>query len=219
MTHEVYIARCQGHVVYIGSGRLGRNAHVNSGVSNCYELNRLHFSGNQCDVEVIPCDSKESCDVLEKELVLKYLPRGNRDLFLSILDNPMVTHTLKLFKEINKCLAQDNEVGIVRNLRMSAIVLFSIRYSSFNCNKCVISRNVVQYGYKNIILKDCYPHSHKSINTLFDRIDRYAAVKKQGYQFIKDFHKESEDLITFTVDEDSFLETSYQNFICKEKNP
>lgn len=77
MTHEVYIARLDGDVLYVGEGVKGRHQHVNSGVSNVYELNRLHFQGKVIDVEVIECNSKKEADNIETRLILNLKPLYN----------------------------------------------------------------------------------------------------------------------------------------------
>jgi len=40
---EVYLCYLEDEIVYVGSGKLNRHKHCNSGISHVYELNRLHF--------------------------------------------------------------------------------------------------------------------------------------------------------------------------------
>jgi len=43
-SYEVYAAISEdGEYLYIGAGKRGRHLHCTSGISNCYDLNRLHF--------------------------------------------------------------------------------------------------------------------------------------------------------------------------------
>ena len=76
---EVYIAKLDNVIVYIGSGSNGRHRHVNSGTSHVYELNKDHFNGISFDIEVIGNNyTKEESLVVEKELIEKYQPKYNR---------------------------------------------------------------------------------------------------------------------------------------------
>lgn len=77
MTHEVYIGRYQGDVMYIGEGLQGRHKHLNSGVSNIYEANMLHFSGERIEVEVVSVDDKCSAEELEVKLIKELNPPWN----------------------------------------------------------------------------------------------------------------------------------------------
>lgn len=79
MTHEVYIGRVDGQVVYVGEGRVGRHKHLNSGVSNVYQANQQHFLGRTIETEVILVDEKEKADALETKLIEKYAPPWNVD--------------------------------------------------------------------------------------------------------------------------------------------
>lgn len=79
MTHEVYIGRVGGQVVYVGEGRVGRHKHLNSGVSNVYQANQQHFLGRTIETEVILIDEKEKADALETELIEQYSPPWNVD--------------------------------------------------------------------------------------------------------------------------------------------
>ena len=51
--YEVYMCKFQDDVLYIGSGKIGRHTHCDSGISNVYGLNRLHFGGVELDVKVL----------------------------------------------------------------------------------------------------------------------------------------------------------------------
>lgn len=74
----VYIARAGDSILYIGSGVHGRWEHVNSGTSHSYELNKLHFSGNVLEIEVVFSGlSKKQSLKEEKFLILLHKPSLN----------------------------------------------------------------------------------------------------------------------------------------------
>lgn len=75
----VYCAKHNGKIVYIGSGKKGRQHHCNSGVSSCKLLNQLYFTSDiPIEVELLKQSlTKEQSICLEKELIKKYLPIGN----------------------------------------------------------------------------------------------------------------------------------------------
>ena len=81
----VYIAVYNGEVVYIGKGKESRYEHINSGVSNCYEANRVHFEGGEVECSLYASFVYES-DALtfEKDLILEYKPAWN----ITYTDNP-----------------------------------------------------------------------------------------------------------------------------------
>ena len=212
MTHEVYIARYNGEVVYIGSGKVGRNAHVNSGTSNCYELNRLHFSGQKCDIEVIPCGDKQCCEALEKSLVIKYLPRGNKDLFLNELNNPIVNHQLFLIKDINRFINQKELEGVSIRLKPSIVLLLSLRYNSFR-EVCNITRDVVFSGYANYLVLDDISRRNKGLNSLFQSFTKGMESNNSDFIFLNTVAMLDKNVITFTYDNDLFLKTTRSNFV------
>jgi hypothetical protein len=74
----VYKVTHNSKVIYIGSGLVGRDAHVTSGCSHVYELNRLHFQGVVPDVEVVFRGSKEDTLHYEKGLIISYKPTFNK---------------------------------------------------------------------------------------------------------------------------------------------
>ena len=47
---EVYLCYLEDEIVYIGSGKLNRHKHCNSGTSHVYALNKLRFEGVVFDV-------------------------------------------------------------------------------------------------------------------------------------------------------------------------
>ena len=61
MSHEVYVAKdLYGNYLDIGAGKEGRYKHCQSGVSHCYDLNKLHHTKVKYSVEVTHTDlSKE----------------------------------------------------------------------------------------------------------------------------------------------------------------
>ena len=109
--HEVYIGKLDGAVVYIGEGIHGRHKHLNSGVSNVYSANRIHFAAKSLDVEIYKDGiSKQEAIELEKQLIEELNPLWNRT-------NRM--HTVGLTRAYNKLAKEyqfkDNLLhGIVR---------------------------------------------------------------------------------------------------------
>lgn len=75
--YEVYIGKLNGEYKYIGSGRKGRHKHLNSGVSNVYQANKLHFEGGGLSVEVFYYNSKEESLKKEVELITAHQPEWN----------------------------------------------------------------------------------------------------------------------------------------------
>ena len=74
---EVYICSLDKEILYIGSGKINRHKHCNSGISHVYELNKLHFEGKTFTIELKFFDTKE--DSLEEEinLISKHVPKFN----------------------------------------------------------------------------------------------------------------------------------------------
>ena len=213
MTHEVYIARNKkDEVVYVGSGKTGRNVHVNSGVSNCYELNRLHFNGEDCDVEIIPCENKESSEMLERSLVMDHLPRGNRNLFLKYLNNPVVSHTVSLMKEINDYIKEKMSEGVEIRLKRTIPPLLAMRYNSFK-DTCRISRDIVKAGYGNYLIVDHITRRNHGIKPLFSAITSGIRNSKSDFIFIEQVSLVDDNTIEFTYNRDLFLKTSRRNFV------
>ena len=59
--YEVYMCKFQYDVLYIGSGKIGRYTHCDSGISNVYGLNRLHFGGVELDKQYFDIATKRIC--------------------------------------------------------------------------------------------------------------------------------------------------------------
>ena len=76
-SYEVYICYLGSEIVYVGSGRIGRHEHCNSGTSHVYELNKLHFEGVVFDVKVRYVKTKETSLEQEVELINRHLPTFN----------------------------------------------------------------------------------------------------------------------------------------------
>lgn len=84
--YEVYIARYEGVVYYVGEGKTGRSSHVNSGISNCYLLNHLHHKeGVVFDIEIIPVKTKEEAESLEDNKIKELKPLGNKPKDTAVL--------------------------------------------------------------------------------------------------------------------------------------
>lgn len=77
--YEVYLCYYKEDIVYVGSGKMGRNRHCVSGISHCYGLNKLHFTEPEhvsVDVIALFQDKKESLDY-EKSLIMLHKPIFN----------------------------------------------------------------------------------------------------------------------------------------------
>lgn len=77
MSFEVYVATHNGETLYVGEGRRGRSDHVKSGVSNIYQLNKLHFAGEFVEVVVYQFPTKEGAVEKEQELIEALQPVYN----------------------------------------------------------------------------------------------------------------------------------------------
>lgn len=74
----VYAAKVNDQIVYIGSGKEGREKHCNSGKSSSVELNRLFFSGSEIIVNILHKNiTKQTAEEIEKKLIKKHLPKCN----------------------------------------------------------------------------------------------------------------------------------------------
>lgn len=77
--YEVYIAKLENSVVYIGKGKIGRHRHLKSGKSSCVEANKEFFSDNKLRVEVHSTYSKDREALLvEKQLIQELKPLWNK---------------------------------------------------------------------------------------------------------------------------------------------
>lgn len=77
---EVYGVFVDDSCVYIGAGQLNRHLHCNSGISNNYNLNKLHFSGKEMQVAVLrEFKTREDAFFVEKQLIAKFKPAYNKE--------------------------------------------------------------------------------------------------------------------------------------------
>lgn len=76
--YEVYIARFEGHVLYVGQDKAGRHTHCNSGRSSVVNLNKVLFNFGEMCVEVQPCESEIESIRKEKVLIRKLKPIFNK---------------------------------------------------------------------------------------------------------------------------------------------
>lgn len=77
--YEVYYCYHKGELIYIGQGIRGRSTHCNSGCSHVYELNRLHFTGEEpLDVRVVKVSNdKTEVQEIEREAIMCLKPKLN----------------------------------------------------------------------------------------------------------------------------------------------
>lgn len=123
-TYEVYIVRHEGVPMYVGEGKEGRYLHVNSGTSNVYEANRMHFQGIELDVEVITVQDKEASVELERELIKELRPawnvngtefEENRRLLRKVFSDirtPRTTYLYRVLEYYHPNLTWDNKLTI-----------------------------------------------------------------------------------------------------------
>jgi len=78
--HEVYVVYDSlKTIIYVGSGKENRHKHCKSGCSHVYELNRMHFSGEEVNVERLRTGaSKEESLNIEKFLIALHAPKLNK---------------------------------------------------------------------------------------------------------------------------------------------
>lgn len=74
---EVYLCYLEDEIVYVGSGKLNRHKHCNSGISHVYELNKLHFEGVIFDVKVQKYKTRRVAREKECDLIKLHLPKYN----------------------------------------------------------------------------------------------------------------------------------------------
>jgi hypothetical protein len=68
-------------IIYIGYGKLGRYLHTTSGVSSSYELNKIHFSGEEVIVRIFKQYlTRDQALSLERELIMLHKPYCNKHL-------------------------------------------------------------------------------------------------------------------------------------------
>jgi len=75
----VYAAVLNGEVLYIGSGKTGRQRHCVSGRSTCLELNKHFFNGDKVGVfifESFTC--KQESLLYEAKLIKSFKPKYNK---------------------------------------------------------------------------------------------------------------------------------------------
>ena len=74
-THEVYVCKHNGVIVYIGKGTKGRHKHCISGCSHVFELNKIYFTEgvDSLDVAVVKeLSSNQEAMELEYEFNFKF---------------------------------------------------------------------------------------------------------------------------------------------------
>ena len=71
-------AQFQDDVLYIGSGKIGRHTHCDSGISNVYGLNRLHFGGVELDVKVLKTFKNQKDSIDEEVRLIKHFSRNTK---------------------------------------------------------------------------------------------------------------------------------------------
>ena len=74
----VYAGYVGNTCVYVGSGKEGKEEHLNSGISNIYQANQVHFKGKHIEVKVLEsCVTKKRVGILEKRYIQQLKPVWN----------------------------------------------------------------------------------------------------------------------------------------------
>ena len=151
--HEVYVAtNDKGEVLYIGQGRIGRSQHCNSGVSHVYELNRMHFSGEVINVEVVRSGlDKKEAEKAELKLIQDLRPSLN------------VVHTDLAYKGR---LMQAQE-AIMFNKYVRLFLSDFKSYSDQNTEMRTYDETIAKYPLKCFLSRD---------GVLMSKKDRYHAL-------------------------------------------
>lgn len=77
--YYVYTGNVNGEVLYVGKGYGSRYLHLNSGCSNVYEANKLHFSGTTIEVsKVFKCKTSSEALEFESHLISELSPSWNK---------------------------------------------------------------------------------------------------------------------------------------------
>lgn len=105
MEYYVYVGVLDSVVMYVGKGVRQRINHLNSGVSSCYQANKLHFSGGQLEVYPLAYFN-ENIDAVsfEKELIFSLKPVWN------VMLNPDADRSM--FKKENTGRSYTREKGV-----------------------------------------------------------------------------------------------------------
>ena len=99
---EVYLCYLEDEIVYVGSGKLSRYKHCNSGTSHVYELNKLHFEGVVFDVKVQKFKTRKTALNKEIELIKKHLPKFNKVYTPKHSDKVNYMEKCRKFREVFK---------------------------------------------------------------------------------------------------------------------
>lgn len=160
--YEVYVCKKGEIIIYVGEGRFGRHKHCNSGTSHVYGLNKLHFEGEEIEVEVVKVfKTKKEAESYEQTLIDEHLPIYNVKGTLSF--------KRRHFEVMNTVHTKETYLKWMR-LHMKRSVLhkdvepFISELFNFHGNKNVITGNFKLYTkdkYSSIGLKNLSEFSNK----------------------------------------------------------
>ena len=99
--YEVYACYHNDEIVYIGSGKKGRNKHCMSGISQNYDLNKLHFTDkDNVSVTVIKYFSDKNVSLAyEKDMIKLYKPKFNK-VYITTGRNELAKDSLNVRKKL-----------------------------------------------------------------------------------------------------------------------
>lgn len=76
--YYIYCAVINEEVVYVGMGKGYRCEHINSGISQCYHLNKAHFEGDVFNIFILHEGlTEEGAKGMELEEIRRMAPRFN----------------------------------------------------------------------------------------------------------------------------------------------
>lgn len=138
MDYVVYVARHEDIVLYVGEGKRGREQHLTSGVSHCYDANKFHFKGIRVDVEVVSeFTSKDEAKKEEGRLIRDLNPLWNK------VDTSF--DSVRARSEYRKTLTRITENGLLTNKNQILFMDFVIS-KVWRDGCCVLSNADVERG-------------------------------------------------------------------------
>lgn len=151
----VYIGYCGDVCVYVGEGKVGRESHLNSGISHVYEANQQHFKGKKIRVEIKHSGiSKQEALVLEKNYIETLKPLWNRDMSITRFSKVEVNKILrKCFGR--KLKTKTTQVAVARYIllimdREKGVTIPQGQIEAVTGHKSILSHAAREFGYEEL---------------------------------------------------------------------
>lgn len=127
----VYIGYLEGRAMYVGMGSKDRYLHLNSGVSNVYPANKLHFSGGSVETKIVLTGlSRVDALAEEKRLILEYQPPWNSTFTgAATTSAKLKTHLKKYLDLPNK--SKNLNLLEIASINMESDYTFIVKSSEF----------------------------------------------------------------------------------------